>query len=179
MREVPLKDMNYDPEILNRLAACKDLCWAYNQLKPSDTDERTRAIKRILGKTGNRICVQSAFWCDFGRNIEVGEDFYANHGLTILDGAKVVFGAHVFVGPDCGFYTAGHPLDVERRNLGLEYALPIHVGSNVWIGGHVTVCPGVTIGDGTVIGAGSVVTHDIPENVLAAGNPCEIIRKLK
>lgn len=179
MNETSLSDMNYDADVLARLAECKDRCFAFNQIKPSDDAAKTNAIRSILGKVAGRIIIQPFFWCDFGSNIEVGDNFFANHGLVILDGAKVTFGHDVFVGPDCGFYTAGHPLDVECRNRGLEYARPITVGDNVWFGGHVTVCPGVSIGAGTTIGAGSVVTHDIPSGVLAAGNPCRIIRRIK
>ena len=101
-----------------------------------------------------------------------------NVGCTVLDGAPVTFGNNVFVAPGCGFYTAGHPLDAERRNAGLEYALPIRVGNDVWIGAHVCVLPGVTIGDGAVIGAGSVVTRDVPPGVLAVGNPCRVVRPI-
>ena len=101
-----------------------------------------------------------------------------NHNGVILDGAKVHFGDNVFIGPNCGFYTAGHPLEVNLRNKGLEYAKPIIVGDNVWIGGNVTVLPGVTIGNNVIIGAGSVVTHDIPSNVMAYGNPCRIIKEM-
>ena len=176
--DLPLKDMNNEPEVLARFAACKDKCHAYNLLKPSDVAAKNAALKDILGKIGGRLTIQPNFWCDFGTNIEVGDNFFANHGLTILDTAKVTFGNNVFIGPDCGFYTAGHPLDIARRNQGLEYALPITVGDNVWIGGHVTVCPGVTIGEGSVIGAGAVVTQDVPPNSLAVGNPCCVIRKL-
>ena len=108
----------------------------------------------------------------------MGEQFYANHGCVILDCAPVVFGDHVFIAPNCGFYTAGHPLDAETRNTGLEYARPITVGSDVWIGGNVTVLPGVTIGSNVVIGAGSVVTRDIPDHVVAVGNPCRPVKEL-
>ena len=179
VRDEELCDMNYDAEVLARLAACKDRCWAYNQIRPSDDAAKTEALRGILGGCGAKVTIQPNFWCDFGCNIFVGERFFANHGLTILDGAKVKFGNDVFIGPDCGFYTAGHPLDSERRNKGLEYARPITVGDNVWLGGHVTVCPGVSIGSNTTIGAGSVVTHDIPSGVLAAGNPCKVIRAIK
>lgn len=121
---------------------------------------------------------EQPFYCDYGYNIEIGENFYANMNCVILDEAKVTFGDNVFIAPSCGFYTAGHPLDVEQRNRGLEYARPIRVGNNVWIGAQVCVLPGVTIGDNTVIGAGSVVNRDIPANVIAAGNPCRVIREI-
>ena len=106
------------------------------------------------------------------------ENFYANHNLVILDGAKVTFGDNVFIGPDCGFHTAGHPIDFERRNRGLEYAYSITVGDNVWIGAGVQVMPGVTIGSNVVIGGGSVVVKDIPGNCVAVGNPCKVIRAI-
>lgn len=173
-----LYDANYDPEIVAARQACQDQCHRYNQLAPSRVREREGLLRALLGKTGERLVIEQPFWCDCGDQIELGEDFYANHNLQIIDAAKVVFGDHVFIGPNCGFYTAGHPLSPRLRNRGLEYARPITVGSNVWFGAHVVVLPGVTIGDNTVIGAGSVVTRDIPAGVLAAGNPCRIVRAL-
>ncbi len=166
-------------ELFEKRNYIKDLCFEYNNLKPSLLEERDKLIRKIIGKAGKNIFIEQQFWCDYGFNIEVGDNFYANHGLVILDGAKVTFGDNVFIAPQCGFYTAGHPLDYETRNMGLEYALPITVGDNVWIGGMVSVMPGVKIGSGSVIGGGSVVIKDIPENVLAVGNPCRIIKRLK
>jgi acetyltransferase-like isoleucine patch superfamily enzyme len=113
--------------------------------------------------------IEQPFYCDYGYNIEIGENFYTNHNVVILDCAKVTFGDNVFVAPNCGFYTAGHPLDAETRNKGLENAKPITIGNNVWLGAGCSVLPGVTIGDNAVIGAGSVVTKDIPAHVLALG----------
>ena len=171
----------YDPSDSTLAAArmqAKDLCHQYNQLPPSQTAARERLLRALLGKTHGTFVIEQPFWCDYGFNIEVGAQFYANHGLTVLDGNKVSFGDHVLVGPNCGFYTAGHPLDAALRKQGLEYARPITVGNNVWIGGNVCVLPGVTIGDNAVIGAGSVVTHSIPPNVLAAGNPCKVIKQI-
>ena len=167
-----------DAELIQELHQCEDLCFAYNNILPSKAAELDELIRRILGKSGKNINVHSPFHCDFGYNIEVGEDFFANFNLTILDENHVTFGDHVFIGPNCSFYTAIHPLDIDRRNRNIEAALPIHVGSNVCFGGNVTVLPGVTIGSNTTIGAGSVVTRDIPDNVVAAGNPCRVIRKL-
>ncbi len=171
-----LYDANYDKALEKERIKVKDLCFKYNNLGPSKTEERTKLIKEILGGTKNNLLVESNFYCDYGYNIFVGENFYMNHNCVILDGAKVEFGDNVFIGPNCGFYTAGHPIDVELRNKGLEYAKSIKVGNNVWFGGNVVVLPGVTIGDNVVIGAGSVVTKDIPSNVIAYGNPC-IVRK--
>lgn len=171
-------DANNDPDLIRERAACKDLCWEFNRLRPSQTEEQAALLRRLLGRTGENFCVCAPFWCDYGYNIEIGENFFANHNCVILDGAKVTFGRSVFVAPDCGFYTAGHPIDAERRNAGLEYAWPITVGDDVWIGGGVRVMPGVTIGSGTVIGGGSVVTRDLPGGVVAAGNPCRVLRPI-
>lgn len=173
-----LYDANYNEELAAERMKCKDLCAKYNLLMPSDIEKRTELIKIILGRTGERIWIEQSFWCDYGYNIEVGENFYSNHNLVILDGAKVTFGDNCFVAPNCGFHTAGHALDVEQRNQGLEIAWPITVGDNVWIGGGVSVMPGASIGDNTVIAGGSVVTKDIPSGVIAAGNPCRVIREI-
>ena len=169
---------NYDKELISERTKVKDKCFLYNSILPSNTDDRKKLMREILGKTKVNFTIEQPFMCDYGYNIEIGENFYSNHNLIILDGNKVVFGDNVFIGPDCGFYTAVHPLDAEKRNEGLEYAKPITVGNNVWFGGKVCVLPGVTIGDNVVIGAGSVVNKDIPSNVVAAGNPCKIIKKL-
>ena len=169
---------NYDKELIAERTKVKDKCHLYNNLLPSDHDARKKLMREILGKTKDSFLIEQPFMCDYGYNVEIGENFYSNHNLIILDGNKVVFGDNVFIGPNCGFYTAGHPLDAERRNEGLEYAKPITVGNNVWFGGNVCVLPGVTIGDNVVIGAGSVVNKDIPSNVVAAGNPCKVIKNL-
>ena len=171
-------DANYDEELMNERIKAKDLCYEYNHLKPSQTNERTEIMKKILGKTKDNFLIEQSFECDYGYNIEIGENFYSNHNLVILDANKVVFGDNVFIGPNCGFYTAGHPLDAETRNKGLEYAKPIKVGNDVWFGGKVVVLPGVKIGNNVVIGAGSVVTKDIPENSIAVGNPCKVIKNI-
>ncbi|MCD7915827.1 MAG: sugar O-acetyltransferase [Tannerellaceae bacterium] len=171
-----LYDANHDPDLFRERLDAKCVCYAYNRTHPAAVEERTALIWKLFGKTGETFVIEPPFACDYGYNTEIGENFFVNHNCIILDGAKVTFGDHVFIGPHCGFYTAGHPLDAEQRNQGLEYAFPVTVGNNVWIGGHVVVLPGATIGDNCVIGAGSVVTKDIPAGMLAVGNPCRVLR---
>ena len=178
MENQMLHDANNDKELENLRLECKALCQEYNSLPIKNLDVRKNFIKKILGKTKKSVHIEPNFWCDYGSRIEVGENFYANHGLVILDAGKVSFGDNVFVGPNCGFHTSGHPIDFERRNKGLEYAYPIKVGNNVWFGAGVQVMPGVTIGDNVVIGGGSVVVKDIPSNCVAVGNPCRVIRHI-
>ncbi len=173
-----LYDANYDETLLKERLQAKDLCHAYNQLLPSNLEEQKSVMDRLLGKIHGDFTIVAPFWCDYGYNIEIGKDFFANHNTVILDCGKVTFGNHVFVGPNCGFYTAGHPIDYERRNQGLEYAYPITVGDNVWFGAGVHVMPGVTIGNNVVIGGGSVVVKDIPSDCVAVGNPCRVVRAL-
>ena len=174
-----LYDAGNDPELLAEMTAGATKCFELNSLSPAKAAERKALIRQLLGKTGEKFEIRSPFQCDYGYNIEVGENFFMNFNCVILDGAKVTFGDNVFVAPGCGFYTAGHPLDAETRNKGLEYALPIRVGNNVWIGGNVIVLPGVSIGDNCIIGAGSVVTRDIPSGTVAAGNPCRVLKKIQ
>ena len=170
---------NYDEELIKERQIVKDLCYEYNKIKPSSMNERKEKIKSILGKTKDNFLIEQPFVCDYGYNIEIGENFYANHNLVILDANKVKFGDNVFIAPNCGFYTAGHPINADMRNEGLEYAKPIEIGNDVWIGGNVCVLPGVTIGDNVVIGAGSIVNKDIPSNSVAVGNPCRVIKEIK
>jgi len=167
-----------DAVLVEERQRSKDLCFRYNQIQPTKMKERKGIIKTLFGKTGKMFLIEQPFYCDYGYNIEIGENFYTNVNVVILDCAKVTFGDNVFIAPNCGFYTVNHPLDTENRNKGLEYAKPITVGNNVWIGAGCIILPGVTIGDNTVIGAGSVVVKDIPANVLAVGNPCKVIRKI-
>lgn len=173
-----LYDANNDENLLKERAIAKDLCFKYNQLMPSDVENQKQVLKELLGEVNDSVIFVAPFWCDYGYNIRVGKNFFANHNTVILDGAKVTFGDNVFIAPNCGFYTAGHPIDSKRRNQGLEYAYPITIRNNVWIGAGVHVMPGVTIGNHVVIGAGSVVVKDIPSNSVAVGNPCHVIREI-
>lgn len=171
----------YDPTektLLKKREQAKLLCFKYNTVSPDNTSEKESLIKKLFGKVGNGFLIEPSFYCDYGTNIEIGDNFYSNHNLVILDPAPVKFGNNVFIGPNCGFYTAEHPIDANTRILGKEYAKPIKVGNNVWFGGGCTILGGVTIGDNTVIGAGSVVTKDLPPNIVAAGNPCKVIKHL-
>ena len=172
-----LYDAN-NKELFNMRIQAKELCFEYNNLKPNDINSKKEVLEKLFQKSFEDCILEPNFYCDYGYNISVGENFYMNHNCVILDGAKVEFGDNVFIGPNCGFYTAGHPVEVDLRNKGLEYAKPIKVGNNVWFGGNVVVLPGVTIGDNVVIGAGSVVTKDIPSNVIAYGNPCKVRKEV-
>ena len=173
-----LYDANYDQQIIEERTRCADLCYEFNQCRPSDTNKQKELLTKILGSMKENPVITAPFYCDYGFNISIGKNFYTNHNVTILDGAKVTFGDNVFIAPNCVFSTAGHAIDSEQRSRGLEIALPITVGDNVWIGTNVSVLPGVTIGNNTIIGAGSVVNKNIPEGVIAAGNPCKVIRKI-
>ena len=181
-KEKMLAGQIYDacnPEILSELFTTQDAVFEYNQMRPTDHALRTEKIKQILGKTGERVIVNQPFHCDYGSNISVGEGFFANFNLTVLDEAPVTIGDNCFIGPNVGLYTACHPTDPVARNSRQEWAEPITIGHNVWIGGGVTVLPGVTIGDNVTIGAGSVVAKDIPSNCVAVGNPCRPVKWLE
>ena len=168
-----------DKELRDEYQRAAGLVFKLNSICNNDYVARYGVLRELFGGIGEECTVVSPFHCDFGYNITVGEKLFANVNLVIIDCARVTIGNNVFIGPNVGIYTAGHPLDKERRNQGLEYAYPITIGNNVWIGAQVCVLPGVTIGDNSVIGAGSVVTKSIPANVLAAGNPCRVIRSIE
>lgn len=164
-------------EVLTReRLAAKEMLFQLHALRPSQLSEREALLKRLLGRTHGDFYIEPPFCCDYGYNIEIGANFYANYNLVILDCAKVKIGSNVFIAPNVGIYTAGHPVYAQTRNTGLEFALPIEIGDNVWIGGNVVINPGVSIGNNTVIGSGSVVTRDVPPNVIAVGNPCRVLR---
>lgn len=167
------------PALLGMLEDTREKIYDYNALRPSQTAERDAIIRSLLGGCGVRVHINQPFRCDYGRNIFVGEDFFANFNLTILDEAEVRIGDNAFIGPNVSIYTACHPLDADDRKTRQEWAEAVTIGNDVWIGGGVTIVPGVTVGDRVVIGAGSVVTRDVPSDVLVAGNPARIIRHLR
>ncbi|NRY61920.1 sugar O-acetyltransferase [Clostridium beijerinckii] len=150
----------------------------YNLLRPNETEKMDELIRDILGKTDEKITVKQPFHCDYGKNIQVGNNFFANYNCTILDTGRVIIGENVKVAPNVSIYTAGHPIHPLSRNSGYEYGIEVIIGDNVWLGGSVVINPGVKIGNNVVIGSGSVVTKDIPDNVIAAGNPCKVIREI-
>ena len=168
----------YNPRLEAEISRCKEICYRYNQLSPNDKEKQEEILRKLLGKMGENVTFMQPFWCDYGYNISVGDYFYANHNLVITDGAKVTFGDSVFIAPNCCFTTAEHAIDPQQRKAGMEIAMPITVGNNVWIGAGSTIPAGVTIGDNTIIGAGSVVTKSIPANVIAVGVPCKVLREI-
>ena len=177
-----LKNKNYNPALdyplfLERLE-CKKLCQQFNSLSPERMRERGKLINKILGKTGRVFIIEQPFMCDYGYNIEIGENFGANHNLLILDSAKVTFGNNVMVGPNCSFITTKHPTNISERKLGVQWAEPINVKDNAWVCANVTVLAGVTIGEGAIVGAGSVVTRDIPPYTFSAGVPCRVVNQI-
>lgn len=169
-------DANNDEELLARRADAEDLCFDFNSTRPKDTIKKEEMLKLLLPNKGANVVILSPFYTDYGYNCFIRNETFINHNAYLMDGAPIKIGAHCFIGPNCGMYTASHPVLAEERNQGLEKAEAITIGDNVWIGADVTILPGVTIGDGSIIGAKSVVTKDIPDNVIAVGNPCRVIR---
>lgn len=181
-KEKMLAGMNYsavDDELLRELNDVKMIIHQYNSLLPDNHKPRTDILKNLLGFTGDdSFIINQPFFCDYGKHISIGKRFFSNFNLTILDEAFVKIGDDCFIGPNVSLYTACHSTDPIERNSRREWAEPISIGDNVWIGGSVTILPGVTIGNNVTIGAGSVVTKDIPDNVVAVGNPCKVIRSV-
>lgn len=179
-KEKMLAGMFYNPgdeELFKDRLRAKKLCKKFNNLEPDNYEERTKVLKELF-KTDKECYIEPNFFCDYGYNIEIGENFYANHNCIILDVNKVKIGDNVFFAPNVQVYTATHPVDAQERISGKEMGYAIEIGDNVWIGGGSIVCPGVKIGKNTTIGAGSVVTKDIPDNVVAVGNPCRVIKNI-
>ncbi len=173
-----LYDANYDPALIARRRQCSTRLFDFNHTSPAEPEKRRAILREVFGRIGKDFVIEAPFHCDYGFNIAIGDHFYANVNLVVLDCAPVTIGNHVFIAPHVGLCTAGHPLDAERRNRGLEYAFPIVIEDDVWIGGGVSVMPGVTIGRGSVIGAGAVVTRDVPPMSLVVGNPGRVLRQI-
>ena len=171
-------DANFDPELLAARTKAEELCAAFNAAAPGDAERRGALLRALIPDLGEGVTILSPFYTDYGSNCRIGAGSFLNHGVYLMDGAPITLGRNCFLGPSCGLYTANHPLNAVQRAQGLERALPITLGDDVWLGGNVVILPGVTIGSGSVIGAGSVVTHDIPPGVVAAGNPCRVLRPI-
>ena len=167
-----------DPELTAERLHAKRIIHRYNNLEPDNDQERQALLKSLVIVNGSAT-IEAPFRCDYGYNIEVGDGFFANYGCVMLDVCRITIGRNVLLGPGVHIYAATHPLDAHVRSTQQEYGKPVTIGSNVWVGGGTIICPGVTVGSNTTIGAGSVVTKDIPDNVLAAGNPCRVVRSLR
>ena len=167
---------DFDQDLFQRRVEAKRLFREYNKTDDDETEKRKDIMSRMFRSVGERVWIEPDFRCEFGKNITIGNDVYINFGCTILDCGQVTIGDNTLIGPNVGLYSANHTLDAQERITGGLIPKDIHVGKRVWIGGNTTILPGVSIGDETVIGAGSVVTHDIPSGVVAAGNPCRVLR---
>ncbi|MBQ9840394.1 MAG: sugar O-acetyltransferase [Erysipelotrichaceae bacterium] len=181
MKQVPINkwyDANFDEELVKLRERADDLCFAYNHTHPSDHKRKDEILKELFPSLGKRITLLAPVYVDYGMYTSIGDDTFVNHNVYFMDGGTITIGNHCFIGPNCGFYTANHPLVASDRNLGYEIAKPIIIEDNVWIGADVTILPGVTIGKGSVIGAKSLVTKDVPANVVAYGNPCRVVREI-
>lgn len=164
-----------DPELTREREYARDLTYKFNNTSPNEKEIKQEYIKQLLNVKGS-FHIEAPFYCDYGYNIEVGDNFYANFGCVILDVNRVIIGDNVLLAPRVQIFTAGHPVDPAERLTGKEYGKPVFIGNNVWIGGGAIICPGVKIGDNVTIGAGSVVVRDIPDNTIAVGNPCKVIK---
>ncbi|MCC0649330.1 sugar O-acetyltransferase [Clostridioides sp. ZZV15-6598] len=168
-----------DDELVKEREYCKKLTRLFNNSLEDEYEKRVDILKKLFGSVGNQINVEQSIRCDYGYNIHVGENFFANYDCIFLDVCKIEIGDNVMLAPNVQIYTAYHPIDAKLRISGIEYGSPVKIGDNAWIGGGVIITPGVTIGDNVVIGAGSVVTKDIPSNTIAVGNPCRVIKKIE
>lgn len=180
-KEKSLKGMEYypnDDELVRDRERTKGILFEYNHLNPIEYEKRNSIIKSLIGKTGEEFLVEQPFYCTYGYNISIGENFFANIDCKILDGSYVTIGDNVLLAPNVCIITEGHAMDVEKRNEGIEYAYPVTIGNNVWIGANVTILPNIIIGDNSIIGSGSVVTKNIPSDSVAVGNPCKVIRSI-
>lgn len=168
-----------DPELQREQLQCLDKLFAFNQVKPSDLERKNALLKEMFAEIGEDCYIETPFYANWGgRHVHFGKNIYTNFNLTMVDDTHIYVGDYCQIGPNVVLATAGHPILPELREKGLQYNAPIRIGRNCWLGANVVVVPGVTIGDNVVVGAGSVVTHDLPDNVVAAGNPCRILREV-
>ena len=180
MKERMIRGMTYrgDEELWEDMRRVRRLLRTYNNTGEDEFEYRTQLLKEMLGSIGEHIYIEPNFRCDYGSQITIGNHFYANFDCVILDVCPVTIGNHVLLGPQVGIYTPAHPIDARVRADMLEYGSPVAIGDDVWIGGHAVINGGVEIGSGSIIGSGSVVTKSIPAGVIAAGNPCRVIREI-
>ena len=169
--------LSFEDGLFEERQRAKELCYRINNCMPSDIESRNKYLKILIPNTKGDFYIEPPFRCDYGSNIILGKNFYANYNLTVLDCARVIIGDNVLIAPNVCITTAGHPIHYMSRKK-YEYADEIRIGNNVWIGANVVINPGVKIGDNSVIGSGSVVTKDIPDNVVAVGNPCRVLREI-
>ena len=169
-------DANYTPELCAEREKAEELYTEFNQTRPSEKAKRAELLRQLLPHMEEHVVILPHLYVDYGYHCFIGAGTYINHGAYLMDCAKITLGRHCFIGPNCGMYTAIHPMLPEERNSGLETTAPITLGNNVWLGGDVTILPGVTIGSNTVIGAGSVVLRNLPANCTAVGVPAEVVR---
>ena len=167
-----------DQELCEARIRAKHLTYLYNTCDPADMEKRAAIMKELIGEQAEHTWIEAPFYCDYGTNIEFGDNFYSNVHFTVLDCAKVTFGHDVMIGPNVDIYTAGHPVHPETRCTEWEYAMEVKIGDRVWIGGRSVINPGVTIGNDCVIASGSVVTKDVPDGVIVGGNPAKVIRRI-
>lgn len=167
-----------DEALAAKLDECKALLYDFNQSRPSELAKRNEILHRVFAEMGGNCYIEPPLYANWGCNIHVGNNFYANFGLTLVDDADVYIGDSVMIAPHVTIATGTHPVHPDLREQVYQYNLPVHIGNRVWIGAGAIILPGVTIGDGSVIGAGSVVTRDIPAGVVAAGNPCRVLREI-
>ena len=166
------------PELEQKLNECKDLLYDFNHSRPAEQEKRDDILRRVFAEIGQNCYIEPPFYANWGCHMHVGNDFYANFSLTVVDDADIFIGDHVMIAPNVTIATGTHPIDPDLREQVYQYNLPVHIGNRVWIGAGAIVLPGVTIGDDSVIGAGSVVTKDIPPHVVAVGNPCRVLREI-
>lgn len=175
----PTKEEQEEEKLLDKQRVdCKELLYDYNQTRPREQKRRAELLKEIFGTVGVEPFIETPFHAAYGCNTHIGNHFYANFNLVLVDDGEIFIGDDVMIAPNVTISTTGHPIDPYYRSFGTQYSLPVKIGNTVWIGANVVILPGVTIGENSVIGAGSVVTHDIPANVVAVGNPCRVMREI-